>query len=198
MAPITQFSQLDLSKSYTYADYLTWRFDEFVELIRGKVMRPMARPNRRHQALSRNVEYLIETFLRTSRCEMYHAPFDVRLTKSGANGNQQITTVVQPDICVICDPSKLDDQGCVGAPDWIVEIVSPKNTSHDTRTKFDLYEENGVLEYWIVYPGLKSVAVFVLENGQYKVSADYAEPGLIPVVTLPGLHLEWADIFAGE
>jgi Uma2 family endonuclease len=98
---------------------------------------------------------------------MYHAPFDVRLTTADANGDAQIRTVVQPDICVVCDQTKLDDQGCVGAPDWIIEIVSPGNTARDTKTKFDLYEENGVQEYWIVYPGHKTVSAFVLEDGQY-------------------------------
>lgn len=197
MEPVTQFSQLDLSKSYTYADYLTWKFDEFVELIKGKVMRPMAGTNRRHQKISTRLEIPIGVFLHSSQCEMYHAPFDVRLTRAGANGNQQITTVVQPDICVICDPAKLDDQGCVGAPDWIIEIVSPGNTNHDTKIKYDLYEENGVREYWIVYPGLKTITAYVLENGQYELTAEYSEPGLLPVATLPGLNLDWTAIFQG-
>lgn len=195
MAPITQFSQLDLTKTYTYADYLTWKFDEFVELIEGKVMRPMAGPSRLHQQLSNRLELLIALFLRNSNCEMYHAPFDVRLMAAGANGNQQITTVVQPDIFVVCDLSKLDDRGCLGAPDWIIEIVSPGNTARDTKTKFDLYEENGVGEYWIVYPGIKTVAAFVLVNGHYKLANEYAEPGPMSVATLPGLMVEWLDIF---
>ncbi len=198
MEPITQFSQLDLSKTYTYADYLTWKFDEFVELIKGKVMRPMAGPSRRHQQLSNRLELPIALFLRDSRCEMYHAPFDVRLTTGGANGDQQITTVVQPDICVVCDLTKLDDRGCLGAPDWIIEIVSPGNTTRDTRTKYDLYEEGGVGEYWIVYPGMKTVAAFTLQNDKYQLTAEYTAPGPIPVATLPGLALEWADIFTDD
>jgi Uma2 family endonuclease len=198
MEPITQFSQLDLTKSYTYADYLTWKFDEFVELIKGKVMRPMAGPSRRHQQLSNRLEFPIASFLRDSRCEMYHAPFDVRLSTVGVNGNQQITTVVQPDICVVCDPAKLDDRGCLGAPDWIIEIVSPGNTARDTKTKFDLYEESGVREYWIVYPGMKTITAYVLENEKYKLIGEYIEPGALPVTTLPGLALEWAEIFAED
>lgn len=195
MEPITQFSQLDLSKTYSYADYLTWKFDEFVELIKGKVMRPMAGPRRMHQVYSGNIFSAIHQSLKRNPCQVYSAPFDVRLTTGGANGNQQIQTVVQPDICIICDPSKLDDQGCVGAPDWIIEIVSPGNTSHDTRTKFDLYEENGVREYWIVFPGLKNVAAYILEAGKYQLTAEYSAPGPLPVTILPGLALEWADIF---
>ena len=205
VSPITRFAQLDPTQTYSYADYLTWKFDEFVELIRGKVMRPMASPRRQHQRLSRRIEFPIEAFLRGKRCEMYHAPFDVRLTSGGpnrrsalANGDAQIQTVVQPDICVVCDPAKLDDRGCLGAPDWIVEIVSPGNASHDTRTKYDLYEECGILEYWIVFPGLKTVTTYVLENGRYRLVAEYAEAGPLPVATLPGLTLDWTDIFEGS
>ena len=197
MEPITQFSQLDLSKSYTYADYLTWKFEEFVELIRGKVTRPMAGPSHQHQVLSTNILRQLLPVLRRSPCQVYHALFDVRLVRGGANGDQQIRTVVQPDICVVCDPAKLDDRGCVGAPDWIVEIVSPGNTAHDTKTKFDLYEENGVREYWIVYPGLKTITAYVLENEQYELAGEYIEPGALPVATLPSLSLEWAEIFEG-
>ncbi|TDN36641.1 Uma2 family endonuclease [Hymenobacter sp. UV11] len=198
MEPITQLSQLDFSKTYTYADYLTWKFDKFVELIKGKVMQPMAGPSRRHQQLSNRLEFLIASFLRSGSCEMYHAPFDVRLTTGGANGDQQITTVVQPDICVVCDPAKLDDRGCLGAPDWIIEIVSPGNTARDTKTKFDLYEESGVREYWIVYPGQNTITAYVLESECYQLAGEYIEPGLMPVATLPGLALEWAEIFTED
>lgn len=196
MEPITKFSQLDLSKTYSYADYLTWKFDEFVELIKGQVMRPMAGPSRRHQQLSNRIEFSITSFLRGSSCEMYHAPFDVRLTTGGFKGDQQITTVVQPDICVVCDPARLDDRGCLGAPDWIIEIVSPGNTALDTKTKFDLYEESGVREYWMVYPGLKTITAYVLEGERYQLAGEYIEPGLLPAASVPGLALEWADIFA--
>lgn len=197
MTPITEFSQLDLSKTYTYADYLTWKFDEFVELIKGKVMRPTAGPSRRHQVISGNIFSTIHQFVRHSPCQVYHAPFDVRLTTGGANGNQQIQTVVQPDICVVCDPAKLDDRGCLGAPDWIIEIVSPGNTARDTKTKFDLYEESGVREYWIVYPGQNTVTAYVLKNEQYTLMGEYIEPGLMPVTSLPGLAVEWTELFAG-
>ncbi|RZK12770.1 MAG: Uma2 family endonuclease, partial [Hymenobacter sp.] len=98
MALITSLSQLDPNGSYTYADYLTWQFDEFVELIKGKVLRPMAGASRRHQQLSKRLEYAIETHLRRSQCEMYHAPFDVRLTRSAEGSDTRIQTVVQPDI----------------------------------------------------------------------------------------------------
>ena len=196
--PITDLSQLDVNKTYTYADYLTWKFEEFVEVIKGKLMRPMAGPSRMHQVYSGNVFGEIRQLLKSHPCQVYAAPFDVRLTTAGANGDEQILTVVQPDICVVCDRAKLDDRGCLGAPDWIVEIISPGNTARDTRTKFDLYEESGVLEYWIVFPGIKTVAVYVLDQDQYQLSAEYAAPGPVPVHTLPGLALEWTEIFAGD
>ena len=128
----------------------------------------------------------------------HEAPFDVRLTTGGANGDQEIKTVVQPDICVVCDLAKIDARGCVGAPDWIIEILSPGNVGHDTKTKFDLYEESGVREYWIVAPGINTVTVYVLEGSEYRIQAEYAEPGPMPVATLPGLAVEWADVFDDE
>ena len=195
MAPITQLSQLDPSQTYTYADYLSWQFTEFVELIKGRLLRPMAGPSPRHQQYSTNLVAEIRPFLKGKACRVYAAPFDVRLTTAGANGDEQVDTVVQPDICIVCDLAKIESRGCVGAPDWIIEIVSPGNTARDTRTKFDLYEESGVREYWIVFPGEKTVAAYGLQNERYQLLAEYAAPGPIPVATLPGLALEWADIF---
>ncbi len=196
MAPITSLSQLDPNGVYTYADYLTWKFDEFVELIKGKVLRPMAGAGRRHQQLSKRLEFAIETYLRRSQCEMYHAPFDVRLTRSAGSGDAQIQTVVQPDIFVVCDQSKLDERGCLGVPDWIIEIVSPGNLKHDTKTKYDLYEEAGVQEYWVVFPGEQTILAYVLDdNGRYQVAAEYAEPGPMSVSVLPGLAVEWSEVF---
>jgi Uma2 family endonuclease len=198
MAPaITSLAQLDPNGSYTYADYLGWKFQESVELIRGKLMRPMAGPSAWHQELSVRFEYPILTFLRQSQCKMYHAPFDVRLTRDTGNGDAQIRTVVQPDIFVVCDKSKIDARGCLGAPDWIIEILSPGNSAHDTKIKFDLYEENGVREYWIVVPGLQTVQTYLLDDaGRYQLATEYAEPGPMSVATLPGLAIEWSEIFA--
>ncbi len=195
MPPITDISQLDLSKRYTYADYLTWRFDEIVELIKGQVRLMSPAPRRAHQDVSGNFFGTIYSHLLDRSCKVYHAPFDVRLTTAGPNGDGHIETVVQPDLCVICDPAKLDEQGCLGAPDWIIEILSPSTASHDTKTKFDLYEESGVTEYWIVFPGEKSIASYALEHGHYKLQGTYYTPGDIPVRTLPDLHLSWEKVF---
>ncbi|RYE89771.1 MAG: Uma2 family endonuclease [Cytophagaceae bacterium] len=194
---ITSLAQLDPNGSYTYANYLGWKFQEFIELIRGQLLRPMARPNTRHQELSQRFEYVILTFLRSSSCKMFHAPFGVRLARDTGNGDAQIRTVVQPDIFVVCDKSEIDERGCLGAPDWIIEILSPGNSAHDTKTKFDLYEENGVREYWIVVPGLQTVQTHLLDAaGRYQPAAEYAEAAPMPVTTLPGLAVEWSEVFA--
>jgi Uma2 family endonuclease len=145
---ITSIDQLDLSRSYTYADYLTWQFDERVELIRGKVVRMSTAPSTSHQACSGNPHLIIGTYLRKQACKVFYAPFDVRLPLPPENpSNNKIDTIVQPDISVICDLSKLDAQGCQGAPDWIIEILSPATSQKDLTDKFDLYQHAGVQEY---------------------------------------------------
>jgi Uma2 family endonuclease len=196
MAPITDISELDLGQTYSYADYLSWRFSEYVELIKGRVMRRMSAPTSEHQQISSNLHFRIASFLWGKSCRIYAAPFDVRLLRSTGNGDAQIKTVVQPDLNIICDLSKIDKRGCLGAPDWIIEIVSPSSLVLDTRTKFDLYAENGVREYWIAFPGEQAITAYYLTaDGQYELSGTYAEPGPMPSHTLPELAIEWADIF---
>jgi len=192
---ITDISQLDLNESYTYADYVSWKFSEIVELVRGKIVRKMSAPMSAHQRCSMNFSGELYQFLKGRTCQVFAAPFDVRLVRTTGNGDRQIKTVVQPDLCVICDPAKIDRRGCLGAPDWIIEILSPGTAGYDTKTKFDLYAENGVGEYWIVFPAEKSISVFVLKDDDYELVGDYYEPGLIPSRTLPELQLQWADVF---
>jgi len=196
LAPIiTDISQLDPNEQYTYADYLSWKFGELVELIRGKMLRKMSAPTSAHQQCSSNLQGELYAYLKRKQCRVFAAPFDVRLLRSTGNGDDQVRTVVQPDLCIICDPAKIDQRGCLGAPDWIIEIVSPGTATHDTRTKFDLYAENGVGEYWIVLPGEQTVSVYVLEEEHYQPRGDFYEPGLIPSHTLPELQLQWTDVF---
>ncbi|WP_232066372.1 Uma2 family endonuclease [Hymenobacter sp. BT18] len=155
-------------------------------------------PKRRHQDISRNVSTPIAHYLRGKPCRTYVAPFDVRLVRSTPNGDASIETVVLPDICVICDPQKLDDRGCLGAPDWIIEILLPGNVSRDTKEKFDLYEEAGVREYWMVTPEQRNVVIYLLgEDGRYQLRGEFYTPGLIPVATLPELQMEWTEVFEG-
>lgn len=125
MAVITSLSQLDLNNKYSYADYLTWKFEDAVELIKGQIL-PLVAPNRKHQAIVRDLTGFFFNFLQNKPCEFYPAPFDVRLYDhhKSIRANKEVFTVVQPDICIICDPSKLDDKGCEGAPDLVIEILS--------------------------------------------------------------------------
>jgi Uma2 family endonuclease len=196
MAPVTDISQLNPGQTYSYADYLNWRFTEYVELIKGKIFRKMSAPTSEHQQIVSNLHGVIWSHLRRQPCQVYPSPFDVRLLRSTGNGDAQIKTVVQPDLSVICDLSKIDKRGCLGAPDWIIEIVSPSSIVLDTRTKFDLYAENGVREYWIAFPGEQAITAYYLAaDGQYEPSGTYVEPGPMPSHTLPELVIEWADIF---
>ncbi|MDX1942881.1 MAG: Uma2 family endonuclease, partial [Saprospiraceae bacterium] len=150
---ITSLDQLSMDGTYTYADYLTWQFEERIELIKGRIFKMSPAPSRKHQRASIVLSSIIFDFLRAGPCEVYSAPFDVRLldSKKKKKSNKEIYSVVQPDICVICDAEKLDDRGCIGAPDWIIEILSPGNNKKEVDNKFRLYEENGVREYWVVY-----------------------------------------------
>jgi len=162
---VTKLEDLDLSKQYTYADYLTWQFDDMVELIRGKIIKMSPAPNLAHQAASSNLQGIIWNFLKKNPCQVFAAPFDVRLPLPPKNqkGNK-IDTVVQPDICVICDASKLDTQGCNGAPDWIIEILSPVTSKKDLTDKYEIYQNAGVKEYWVVYPSEQIIAPYLLDD----------------------------------
>lgn len=166
---ITDINQLDLNGTYTYADYLLWHFEERLELIKGKIFKMSPGPNTRHQRISAKLHLDIGGFFRNHDCQVFYAPFDVRFPrKDQGTADQKIYTVVQPDLCVICDASKLDERGCLGAPDLIVEILSPGNSKKEMSNKFLLYEENGVREYWLVEPDLDAVFLYVLnEEGRY-------------------------------
>ncbi len=191
---ISDINELDLNSSYTYADYLTWRFDEMVELIRGKIFKMSPAPSRFHQDISVNLTLLLGNHLKSSHCKLYHAQTDVRLiTKSKAD--QDVISVIQPDIFVVCDKSKMDEKGCLGSPDFIIEIVSPGSSSKDLNLKYALYEEAGVKEYWIIFPNDQIIECFLLENEKYKKSGVYAEDQSVPVHTIPGLLLQVEDIF---
>ncbi len=193
---ITSLSQLDPNKSYTYADYLLWQFEERVELIKGKILE-MAAPSRAHQQVTTNLILAIGNALRHSPCKVYPAPFDVRLPYFSQKKNKDVVTVVQPDICVICDPSKLDDRGCIGAPDIVIEILSPGNSKREMKDKYAVYEESGVTEYWIVSLTEKAVQVFRLnEAGKYYGIQPFTEDDDLTTPILPGLNIQLKDVFA--
>ncbi|MEY4768863.1 MAG: hypothetical protein RL637_1502 [Pseudomonadota bacterium] len=195
---ITQLSQLDLNKTYSYADYLTWQFDEMVELIKGKIMLMPPAPNLKHQRISADLNGMFYNFFKTKPCQFFAAPFDVRLydRKKSILANKDIFTVVQPDLCVVCNPEFLDEQGCNGAPDWIIEILSKGNSKRELQTKYELYQETGVMEYWLVYPYEQTVHQFILENGLYQLKKMYTTDDIAVPFLFPDLAIEVNEIFS--
>lgn len=146
--PITQLSQLDLNKTYTVLDYLSWQMEEMVELIKGKIYKMSPSPKSSHQLIVTNFIFSLRLLKKQYKhsCKVCVSPFDVYLKGIG----EDKTTVVQPDICIVCDIIKIEERGCLGAPDLIVEILSPSTLTKDVNIKYHLYQENGVNEYWIV------------------------------------------------
>jgi len=186
---------LDFSKDYTYADYLKWTFEERLELIKGKLFEMGPTPSRAHQKLSRKVAGELFDYLKGKPCEAYTAPFDVRLPRK-SNSDKDIYTVVQPDICVICDPAKLDDRGCLGAPDIVVEILSPGNNKKELSNKYEVYEEAGVKEYWMVVPQEKAFFQYILhESGKYSSSRPLTLGDAVTTSILPGFSLDLEELF---
>ncbi len=191
---------LDTNKRYTFADYLTWIDEKRRELIDGIVKRMSPAPATNHQRASLNVASEIRIRLKKSKCQIFVAPFDVRLLENQSDTtSDKIYTVVQPDICVICDPKKIDERGCLGAPDMIAEIVSPGNAKHDVEVKFALYEKHGVREYWLVFPHEKSISTFILdENGKYQHAGMYAGDSQIPLRISENISIDLAEVFDFE
>ena len=182
---------------YTFADCLTWGENERIEIINGEAVM-MAPPSRTHQETSGALFSQLYTFLEGKKCRVYSAPFAVRLFERNGDRPEDVDTMVEPDISVVCDSSKLDDAGCKGAPDLIMEILSPSTMRHDRFTKFNLYQRAGVREYWIVDPSSKSVQVFVLEDGNYKAQ-DFGTVGdIIKVNVLDGCFIELSKVFSDE
>jgi len=193
---ITDISQLDLSKTYTYADYLTWQFNERLELIKGWIYKMSPAPRRLHQEVEGNIYLEVGSYFKKTKCKTYQSPFDVRLIKNKGQSDKKITTVVQPDICVICDLNKLDDRGCVGAPDLIIEVLSPSTMKKDYYEKFNLYQENGVREYWLVNPEGRSLQIFYLENDEYQEYETLEEKDeIITSKIFPELNFPMTSVF---
>ena len=191
----------DLAGTYTYADYLTWTWSEMTELIRGKIFKMSPAPTSTHQKISGRLFLQIGIFLKGNKCQLFSAPFDVRLPLTPQNkSDREIITVVQPDLCVVCDPAKIDERGCLGPPDWIIEILSRHTSAKDLREKFEVYEEAGVKEYWVVHPQEQTLLVYTLDqNGKYKgILKPYVRTDRVSPVTLPGLTIDLEQVFPDE
>ncbi|MCC5945369.1 MAG: Uma2 family endonuclease [Bernardetiaceae bacterium] len=198
MKYVTDINDLDLDGTYTYADYLTWRFEQSVELIKGKIFKMSPAPSTKHQRISGRLYGNLYQFFRYNPCELFSAPFDVRLLdkKKSKKANKEIYTVVQPDICVICDKNKIDKRGAIGAPDLIIEILSPGNSKKEMKTKYALYEEAGVQEYWIVFPSEHVLQQFILnEQGKYELKNSFTEDEVFNAHIFPDLQIDLAEIF---
>ena len=176
--------ETEMTKKYgikTYGDYITWNDEQRYEIIEGKVYSMSPAPDRLHQQVSVEILGQFYNYLADKKCEIYSAPFDVRLPE-GNESDQDIKTVVQPDLAVICDLDKLDKRGCRGAPDLIIEIISPSTEKKDKNIKKRLYEKHGVREYWLVDYNENHVQVYRLsEDNGYGKPELYTQKQLLPV-----------------
>ena len=196
MTEITKLSQLDLNGTYSYADYLLWKFTERVELIKGKIFQMSPAPSRKHQVVSRVLNRYLDRYFEYNPCGLFDAPFDVRLINyKKSTEDKTVFSVVQPDLCVVCNRAKLDDRGCIGSPDLVIEILSPGNSKKEMGIKFNLYEENHISEYWIVEPAENAIFVYTLQNGKYIGLKPCIEGETIISPLFPELNFEIEKIF---
>jgi len=193
---VTSLSHLDFTKKYSYADYIKWQFTERLELLKGYLQK-LAAPSSMHQNASTNLLRCFANYLYKKPCKVFHAPFDVRFYNEQKSmlTDKDIFTVVQPDICVICDRNKIDKRGCLGAPDFIIEILSDSNSKTDLKDKFEIYQEHGVAEYWIAFPNQKMIQKFVLTEGKYQLEGMYVENEEISPNLFPDLKVDLTEIF---
>lgn len=187
---------LPQENTYTYADLLSWDDNTRYELYDGKPV-SLASPSDVHQLILGELYLQFGTYLRGKKCRAYLSPFDVRIFEEFGDAPEDVDTVLQPDLLIVCDPGKVDRRGVHGAPDMVVEILSPATARYDQLVKFNLYRRAGVREYWIVDPDAKVVSVFTLENGRYQAAAYGAETS-VPVIVLEGCQINMAAVFGEE
>lgn len=181
---------------YTYADYLKWKIEERLELFRGRIFK-LAAPNTKHQTILGDVHVIFRKQITGNLCTVFIAPFDVRLPVKNCKKDEEVITVVQPDICVVCDADKIDERGCCGAPDLIVEILSPGNSKKEVRLKFELYEEAGVKEYWIINPVEQNLFVYCLgDDNKFGGGKMYADGDIVQSFAINILSVNVSEIFA--
>lgn len=189
---ITDISQLDQGKQYTYADYLTWRLKDRIELIMGRIFRMSPAPSSEHQQIVSALHGNLYQYLKKRTCQVFPSPFDVVLPSPSGT----LDTVVQPDITVICDLSKITKRGCMGSPDLVVEVVSKASVKKDLHEKYSLYERCGIKEYWLVLPAERSLILFTLDDaGVYQPSKPLTRGDKITSPSLPGLEIDLDEIF---
>lgn len=180
---------------YTFADILTWDIDARIELIDG-VPYMMAPPSTEHQRILMELSGQLYNFLKGKKCQVFPAPFGVRLFSRKEDAPDDETGLLEPDITVVCDRDKLDEHGCKGAPDFIIEILSPSTQRRDRLVKLNLYRDAGVREYWIVDPARKMLHTMVLDEGSYPVAQTYIAGDKVPVSVLEGCVIDLTDVFS--
>ncbi len=180
---------------HTYGEYRSWPEDVRYELIDGVAYAMAPAPSPLHQLVLGELHRQVANILKDRPCHVYLAPFDVRLPK-GDEADDAVDTVVQPDLSVICDTAKLDDAGCRGAPDWVVEVLSQSTAGHDQILKRAAYERAGVREYWLVHPVDRVVAVYRLGPEGFGKPEIRELTGTHPVAAVPEVEVDW-DAFAG-
>jgi Uma2 family endonuclease len=186
-----QADYFEEKQRYTYADYLEWDGPERYQVLYGEVFM-MASPSVAHQAICMELSRQFGNYLQGKPCRVFAAPLDVRPFPEDDNSDD---TVVQPDLLVVCGQHKLASGSVNGAPDLVIEVVSPSNTQEEMFLKFQIYLEAGVREYWIVYPGEKAIQVHVYENGHY-ISSSYKGNAVVPASVLPGLQIALESLWA--
>ena len=184
-------------ETYTYGDYRQWTGNDRFELIEGHAYAMAPAPARRHQEVLGEVFRQVSNALKGQLCRPFIAPFDVRLPQ-GDEADDRVDTVVQPDLSVVCDPAKLDAAGCRGAPDWVVEVLSPATAGHDQIVKRALYERHGVREYWLVHPVDGVLTIYRLEQGRFVMPEVLEMQGQTPVGVLPGVVMDWSVLPSAE
>ena len=182
---------------YRYGEYRTWPDDERWELIDGVAYEMSPAPSTAHQAIVTQLVSAIHTFLGRSGCRVFAAPFDVLLPETPGQVVDDVANVVEPDLVVICDPSKLRTFGCFGAPDWVIEILSPWTSRRDMVEKHALYEQSGVREFWVIDPGNRYVHAYVRgSDGKYAKPVLHVGTAIVRSTVCPGFEVDLEELFA--
>lgn len=186
----------EIKERYSYKDYLSWPEDERWELIDGEPVAMSPAPNRNHQSILGELHLIIGFFLKGKPCRVYLSPLDVRIDQEEGTPDEEVYTVLQPDLVVVCDKKKQDDMGIKGSPDLAIEILSKGTARRDQNVKFKIYEEAGVREYWIVDPWKRTITIHLLGgDGKYSAPVCYSEKMKVESRVLEGINFSAEEIF---
>jgi len=180
---------------FTYGEYLNWQLGEMVELIKGRIFRMSPAPSTNHQMILNKFQLKIGNYFEKNNCNYFVAPTDVVLPFN-LNDANKATTVVQPDIFVVCDKSKITLNAVIGAPDWIIEIISPHTAKKDLQYKYEVYEEAEVKEYWTVFPNARAINIYYLnENKEFQLSKVHEYKGEVSPLLYPEIVFDIESLF---